>query len=229
MRPGRDRAEEHRAAVAQLDEDVRVIGRGAAALDADPHLEGAGAIDGHAIGLDRVEPVLGPRTAAARRRVAEAVHLAFDVRAEREFEQQTVGLEVRGTALLPILDVYSDPPLDQAEALSYLVLGRPLRSASGADGAQLGQAAAAIGGNLLAGQLGDRIGLDIGVADSKALGGAAVSVGKYLSPRLYLGYGVSLFGSGQVVTFKYIINRLWEAEVESGRENRVGLNYTLER
>ena len=154
---------------------------------------------------------------------------SLDVRAEREFEQQTVGLEVRGTALLPILDVYSDPPLDQAEALSYLVLGRPLRSASGADGAQLGQAAAAIGGNLLAGQLGDRIGLDIGVADSKALGGAAVSVGKYLSPRLYLGYGVSLFGSGQVVTFKYIINRLWEAEVESGRENRVGLNYTLER
>ncbi|MEZ5464134.1 MAG: translocation/assembly module TamB domain-containing protein [Lysobacteraceae bacterium] len=154
---------------------------------------------------------------------------SLDVRAEREFDQQTVGIEVGGTALLPILDVYSDPPLDQAEALSYLVLGRPLRSASGEDGAQLGQAAAAIGGNLLAGQIGDRIGLDIGVADSKALGGAAVSVGKYLSPRLYLGYGVSLFGSGQVVTFKYIINHLWEAEVESGRENRVGLNYTLER
>ncbi|MCB1561010.1 MAG: translocation/assembly module TamB domain-containing protein [Xanthomonadales bacterium] len=153
----------------------------------------------------------------------------IDVRAERGFDRQTVGLEVGGTALLPILDVYADPPLDQAEALSYLVLGRPLRQASGADGAQLGEAAAAIGGNLLAGKLGDRLGLDIGVADSKALGGAAVSVGKYLSPRLYLGYGVSLFGSGQVVTFKYIINHLWETEIESGRENRVGLNYTLER
>ena len=35
-----------------------------------------------------------------------------------------------GTALAPELTLWSNPSLDQAEQLSYLVLGRPLRSAS---------------------------------------------------------------------------------------------------
>jgi translocation and assembly module TamB len=155
---------------------------------------------------------------------------ALDIRAEREIDEITVGVQVRGSALAPELTLWSDPSLDQAEQLSYLVLGRPLRSASQADGAQLSQAAAAFGGNLLAQRLGARMGLDeVGVADSRALGGAALTVGKYLSPKLYVSYGVALFGSGQVVTFKYLLSRVWSVQVDSGSENRAALNYRLER
>ena len=85
---------------------------------------------------------------------------SLDIRAQREIDDITVGVQVRGTALAPELTLWSNPALDQAEQLSYLVLGRPLRSASQADGAQLSQAAAAIGGNLLAKRLGTRLGLD---------------------------------------------------------------------
>jgi len=114
--------------------------------------------------------------------------------------------------------------------LSYLVLGRPLRSATSAEGAQLGQAAAAIGGNLLAGRVGERMGFDtFGVADSQALGGAAFTVGKFLSPALYLSYGVSLFGSGQVITLRYLLTEHLDVEVETGSESRAGLNYSIER
>lgn len=155
---------------------------------------------------------------------------ALDVRAEREIDEVTVGVQVRGTALAPELTLWSNPALDQAEQLSYLVLGRPLRSASQADGAQLSQAAAAFGGNLLAQRLGARMGLDeVGVADSRALGGAALTVGKFLSPKLYVSYGVALFGSGQVVTFKYLLSRVWSVQIDSGSENRAALNYRLER
>lgn len=155
---------------------------------------------------------------------------ALDIRAEREVDRVTVGVQVRGTALAPELTLWSEPALDQAEQLSYLVLGRPLRSASQADGAALSQAAAAFGGNLLAQKLGARLGLDeVGVADSRALGGAALTVGKFLSPRLYVSYGVSLFGAGQVVTFKYLLSRVWSVQIDSGRENRAALNYRLER
>lgn len=155
---------------------------------------------------------------------------ALDVRAEREIDDVTVGVQVRGTALAPELTLWSNPALDQAEQLSYLVLGRPLRSASQADGAQLSQAAAAFGGNLLAQRLGARMGLDeVGVADSRALGGAALTVGKFLSPRLYVSYGIALFGSGQVVTFKYLLSRVWSVQIDSGSENRAALNYRLER
>lgn len=155
---------------------------------------------------------------------------ALDIRAEREVDAVTVGVQVRGTAFAPQLTLWSEPALEQAEQLSYLVLGRPLRSASQADGAQLSQAAAAFGGNLLAQSLGARMGLDeVGVADSRALGGAALTVGKYLSPRLYLSYGVALFGSGQVVTFKYLLSRVWSVQIDSGTENRAAVNYRLER
>lgn len=155
---------------------------------------------------------------------------ALDLRAEREIDEITVGVQVRGTALAPQLSLWSDPSLDQAEQLSYLVLGRPLRSASQADGSQLSQAAAAFGGNLLAQQLGARMGLDeVGVADSRALGGAALTLGKYLSPRLYVSYGVALFGTGQVVTFKYLLSRIWSVQIDSGSENRAAVNYRLER
>lgn len=155
---------------------------------------------------------------------------ALDLRAEREIDEITVGVQVRGTALAPQLTLWSEPALDQAEQLSYLVLGRPLRSASQADGSQLSQAAAAFGGNLLAQRLGARMGLDeVGVADSRALGGAALTVGKYLSPKLYVSYGVALFGTGQVVTFKYLLSRVWSVQIDSGTENRAALNYRLER
>ncbi|MBK8285666.1 MAG: translocation/assembly module TamB domain-containing protein [Ahniella sp.] len=107
---------------------------------------------------------------------------ALEVRAQRKFDDVLVGVEVSGSAGQPQLVVWSDPALDQAEVLSYLVLGRPLRSATAADGPKLGQAAAAIGGNLLAGRLGARLGFDtFGVADSQALDGAAFTVGKYLA------------------------------------------------
>jgi translocation and assembly module TamB len=155
---------------------------------------------------------------------------SLDIRAQREIDDITVGVQVRGTALAPELTLWSNPALDQAEQLSYLVLGRPLRSASQADGAQLSQAAAAIGGNLLAKRLGTRLGLhEVGVADNRALGGAALTVGKYLSPKLYVSYGMALFGTGQVVTFKYLLSRVWSVQIDSGTENRAALNYRLER
>jgi translocation and assembly module TamB len=154
----------------------------------------------------------------------------LDIRAQRRIDTVTVGVQVRGTALVPELTLWSDPAMEQAEQLSYLVLGRPLRSASQADGAQLTQAAAAMGGNLLAKNLGARLGLDeVEVADNRALGGAALTVGMHLSPRLHVSYGVALFGSGQVVTFKYLLSRVWNIQIDSGTENRAALNYRLER
>lgn len=156
---------------------------------------------------------------------------ALDIRAEREIDEDvTVGVRVRGTALAPELTLWSKPPLDQAEQLSYLVLGRPMSSATQADGARLSQAAAAFGGNLLAQKLGARMGLDeVGVSDSRVLGGAALTVGKFLSPKLYVSYGVALFGTGQIVTFKYLLSRAWSVQIDSGSENRAAINYRLER
>jgi translocation and assembly module TamB len=157
----------------------------------------------------------------------------LDIRAQREVGDVTAGIDVSGRASRPQAEVWTDPATDQSEALAYLALGRPLASASGDESRQLDAASAALsaGGNLLASQLGARLGLDdAGVMDSRALGGSVLGVGKYLSPKLYVGYGVSLLGTGQVLTLKYLLRKGFDIEIESSTvENRASVNWRKER
>ena len=101
------------------------------------------------------------------------------------------------------------------------------------DASKLDAASAALsaGGNLLASQLGARLGLDnAGIGESRALGGSVLGVGKYLSPRLYVGYGVSLLGTGQVLTLKYLLRKGFDIEIESSTvENRASANWRKEK
>ena len=87
------------------------------------------------------------------------------------------------------------------------------------------------GGDLLAKSVGRKVGLDdVGVADNTAVGGAALTIGKYLSPRLYLSYGVGLFTPGEVVTLRYRLTRLFNIEIQNGTlSSRAGINYRIEK
>jgi translocation and assembly module TamB len=157
----------------------------------------------------------------------------LDISAERDLGDVTAGVAVRGRASAPEATVWSNPATSQSEALSYLALGRPLSAVSGAERDQLNAANAALsaGGSLIASQLAASIGLDdAGVLQSRSLGGSVFGVGKYLSPRLYVGYGVSLLGTGQVLTLKYLLRRGFDVEIESSTiENRASLNWRIER
>lgn len=148
---------------------------------------------------------------------------------------QQVGLNIAGTAQRPVLTVFSQPPMEQSDALSYLITGKPLSQVKGGEGNMVGAAAQALGsatGNLLAKSIGSRLGVDdIGVSSNDALnGGSAFTVGKYLSPRLYISYGVGLFDPGQVITLRYHFNSRWNFEAQSATDfNRASLNYRIER
>ncbi|NZA25877.1 translocation/assembly module TamB domain-containing protein [Luteimonas sp. SJ-92] len=158
----------------------------------------------------------------------------LDIRAQRriEAEELTAGIDVTGRASAPQANVWTDPARDQSEALAYLALGRSLSSVTGDESRQLDAASAALsaGGGLVASQLGSAIGLDdAGVSHSRALGGSVLGVGKQLSPRLYVGFGVSLLGTGQVLTLKYLLSRGFDVEIESSTvESRGSLNWRRE-
>ena len=143
------------------------------------------------------------------------------------------GLQVRGTALVPVLTVFSTPPMEQSEALSYLITGKPLSGLKSGEGDMLGSAARALGsatGDLLAKGIGARTGMEVGVTDNTALGGSAFTVGKYLSPKLYLSYGVGLFVPGEVVSLKYLFSKRWNFEAQNATTgNRAGINYRWEK
>ncbi|WP_243039183.1 translocation/assembly module TamB domain-containing protein [Dyella sedimenti] len=148
---------------------------------------------------------------------------------------QQVGLNIAGTAQRPVLTVFSQPVMEQSDALSYLVTGKPLSQVKGGEGNMVSAAAQALGsatGNLLAKSIGSRLGVDdIGVSSSDALNGSsAFTVGKYLSPRLYLSYGVGLFDPGQVITLRYHLNARWNFEAQNATDfSRASLNYRYER
>ncbi|RYZ69162.1 MAG: translocation/assembly module TamB, partial [Lysobacteraceae bacterium] len=120
----------------------------------------------------------------------------INIRAEREVVSAgvTAGIDVTGRAGNPKATIWSNPAMDESSALAYLVLGRSLNTASVDETQKINAASSALnaGAGLLASQLGAKIGLDdAGVLESRTLGGSVFGVGKYLSPKLYVSYGVS--------------------------------------
>ncbi len=156
----------------------------------------------------------------------------INIRAERRIGDVTAGIDVSGRAESPRADVWSNPSMSQSEALSYLVLGRGLSSASGSEAQQVTAASAALsaGSGLIASQLGAKLGLDeAGVSQSGSLG-SVVGFGKYLSPRFYVGYGVALVGGSSVITLKYLLTRGFDVEVESSTiETKGSINWRKEK
>ena len=59
---------------------------------------------------------------------------------------------------------------------------------------------------------------------------SVLGFGKQISPRLYVGFGVSLLGTGQVLTLKYLLRAGFDVEIESSTlENRGSVNWRHER
>ena len=160
----------------------------------------------------------------------------LNIEATRTVEEVVAGLRVRGSAQAPELTVFSDPPMGQANALSYIVAGKPLEEIGSGEGeGDAVQAATrslgAAAGGLLAKNVGRRLGADeLSVKDDEMIGGAALTVGQYLSPRVYLSYGVGLFEPGEVVTLRYKINKDLSVQAQRGPEDtRAGIEYRKQK
>lgn len=157
----------------------------------------------------------------------------LDLRAERKVRGETVALEVRGSAASPTSQVIAAPGTSDSEALALLVTGRPLNRAGAEDRERLSEASAAlgaVGSQLLSRSLVGRLGLDeIGVSNDTRLDGEAFTLGKYLSPRLYVGYGIGILTRGEVFTVRYLVTDRIEIEANSGASQRAAVNWRIER
>lgn len=158
----------------------------------------------------------------------------LDFVATRTVEQKRVGVLVGGTASNPRLELFSDPNMSEGDILAYLVLGRPLNSAGEADRGTLMAAASSVGlakGSALAESIGQQLGFeDVGITSEGDTDQPWLTVGRYLSPRLYVSYGVGLFEPGSVVRMRYELTEHWKLQGESGGSSSGGdLLYTIER
>lgn len=157
---------------------------------------------------------------------------ALDIRAVRRVQEVLVGLNIRGTLRRPQLNLFSDPALSQTQQLAYLILGRPLNEASNAEQQRLGSAAATLGlagSALLAGAVGRRFGIEDVAIESTGPGNqAALVLGSYLSPRLYLSYGIGLFDAVNTMRLRYELSSKWLLVAESGDYTSADFLYTIE-
>ena len=153
----------------------------------------------------------------------------------RPTEDILVGARVRGTLDRPELSVFSEPPMARSEQLSYLLLGRPLEAASGSETSALSQAAMALGlrgGNFVSERLNQALGFDeFGIQTQPAeANSASFVIGKYLTPSLYVSYGVGLFEPVNTLRLRYTISRRWRLVTESSTAASGGdLIYHIER
>lgn len=158
----------------------------------------------------------------------------LDIRATRTAEDGVVaGLEIGGTLQAPVVTIFSEPAMLETEALSYLVLGRPIGQASQSDGNQLQNVATSLGlreGNALTMRLGQRFGLsELRVDAEGPLEQASLVAGRYLSPRLYVAYGVGLVDPVSTFRLRYLLSSKWTLSAESGESVGVDLQYRVER
>lgn len=157
----------------------------------------------------------------------------IDLRAARKTGEVVAGVTVMGSLREPRMSLYSRPPMDQSDALSYLLLGRPVNRASAEEGKMLQNAARSLalsGGDYLAKRIGGLFGIEeIGIEGSEGIDDAALFIGKYLSPRLYVGYGLGLFTPSNTFRLRYDLTKRLKILVESGTESGADILYTIER
>ncbi|MNT49078.1 Translocation and assembly module TamB [compost metagenome] len=131
----------------------------------------------------------------------------------------TAGLRLNGRADEPTTEVFSNPAMSQEQALSYLILGRPLNS--GGDGNAVGQAALAMGlsGSApVASELAQRLGLkDLQLDDGGATG--------QITERLSIRYGLGVLEPTSVVALRYELTKRLYLEAASGLASSLDLFY----
>ncbi len=157
----------------------------------------------------------------------------LDINATRKINDVTAGLQVRGTLNKPSIHLFSTPAMGQTDALSYLILGRPIDQSSSDDGNVMAQAALALrlsGADKLARNIGDKFGFDEVRLDSAESGEEAwIHIGRYLSPRLYVAYGAGLMEAVSTFTIRYTLSDHLQLSGESGEYQGADIIYKFER
>jgi translocation and assembly module TamB len=155
---------------------------------------------------------------------------AIDIRAVKVFPDVKAGVNVRGTLREPRLSFFSEPSIPQSDIVQILLAGSSFNASTGSSqttsGSQevAGQAAA-----ILASQLGSKLGIpDISV-ESDLSNDTSLVLGRYLSPRLYLSYGISLTESISTIKMRYTLNDHWTIRTEAGKERAADLVFTIEK
>jgi len=148
----------------------------------------------------------------------------------RASDQTEAGFQIRGTVKDLDVSTYSVPPKPESDIIAYILFGRPMSETTGVEGSEASNTAAILGANVLAMSLAPSLGLDEARIDTgTSQNKAQLVVGKYLSPRLYLGYGVGIYEPISTFRVRYLLSARWSIEAITGDQQSTDLLYRIER
>ena len=162
----------------------------------------------------------------------------LDVDANKNVQGSTVGFRVTGTATSPNIQVYNDAGLSEQEALNALITGRINEGTTGLSQTEgfksdVNNTIAAAGISLGLGgtraftnQIGRTFGLSGLALDAQGTGDdTQVSLTGYITPDLYIRYGVGVFTPVNKLTLRYQMNKRMYLEASQSLERAIDVFY----
>lgn len=142
------------------------------------------------------------------------------------------GIRVSGPADEPNIQIFSEPAMAQANATSYLLLGRNLDSESGSGANPVTTSLIGLGlasSSKLVGNIGEAFGVQDLSLDTAGTGDQSqVTVSGYLTRNLQVKYGVGIFEPFGEFTLRYRLMRNLYLESVTGLEQSVDVLYRFE-
>lgn len=156
----------------------------------------------------------------------------LDVRAIRQTTDVVAGIQLSGTPAQLRSNVFSEPPRSEAEALSYLLTGQPLASASDTgDGDMLNAAAFALGVSR-AGSIVSEIRAGLGLETLAIEGGpddGRLIAGKRFGDRLLVEYGYGLVDNLGTLLLRYRLSDRITLESRTGTVSNFDIVYSVKK
>ncbi|MDP3819340.1 MAG: translocation/assembly module TamB domain-containing protein [Methylotenera sp.] len=154
-----------------------------------------------------------------------------NIRAMRNSKPVNAGIEITGTAFLPVTKLVSDPNVTDSEKLSWLVLGHGMDQTTKNDYGLLSLAAGVLLSQGQSVPLQTQLARAAGLDEFSFAGGdatnASVVFGKRLTSRLYLSYQKSISGLLDVARLTFNMTSRWSLRAEAGTESAVDVLYTF--
>lgn len=162
----------------------------------------------------------------------------LSIEAEKEIEGQTVGVRIKGTANAPDISVFNNAGLSEQQAMNAIITGRLSPSADSQISeqgfrSQVTNNLAAAGLSLglsgtrgLTNQIGSALGFESLTVDASGNSSDThVNVTGYITPDLYIRYGVGVFNAETELSMRYQLTRRVYVQATSATENMVDVIY----
>ncbi|MDO4450391.1 MAG: translocation/assembly module TamB domain-containing protein [Moraxella sp.] len=162
----------------------------------------------------------------------------LSMEAQKEVEGQTVGLRIKGVASSPEISVFNNAGLTEQQAMNAIVTGRldpsadsqiseqGFRSQVANNLAAAGLSLGLSGTRSLTNQIGSALGLESLTVDASGNSNDThVNITGYITPDLYIRYGVGVFNAKTELSMRYQLTRRVYVEAVSATEKMVDMIY----